>query len=47
MPVAWTKPWGDTGRVFYLSLGHDANACRNEQFAALLRRGSVWAGTPQ
>lgn len=45
MPVAWTKPWGK-GRVFYLALGHDANACRHETFQLLLRRGAVWAGTP-
>jgi uncharacterized protein len=42
MPVAWTKPWGQ-GRVFYLALGHDAPACRQEIFGELLRRGVVWA----
>jgi len=41
-PVAWTKPWGK-GRVFYLALGHDANACRNEHFKLMLTRGVVWA----
>ena len=44
MPVAWTKSWGD-GRVFYLALGHDANACQHEIFGTLLQRGALWAGT--
>ncbi|MCC6483944.1 MAG: ThuA domain-containing protein [Armatimonadetes bacterium] len=42
-PVAWTKSWGE-GRVFYLALGHDAPACRNEHFELLLTRGVAWAG---
>lgn len=42
MPVAWTKPWGQ-GRVFYLALGHDEKACRQEAFRALLPRGAKWA----
>jgi len=42
MPVVWTKEWGK-GRVFYLALGHDANACRNEHFQTLLVRGAKWA----
>ena len=46
MPVAWTKSWGD-GRVFYLALGHDAKACEHEIFGTLLRRGALWAGTPE
>jgi type 1 glutamine amidotransferase len=45
MPVAWTKSWGN-GRVFYLALGHDANACQHEMFGTLLQRGALWAGTP-
>lgn len=45
MPVAWTKSWGQ-GRVFYLALGHDANACQHEMFGTLLQRGALWAGTP-
>ncbi len=43
MPVAWTKNWGN-GRVFYLALGHDANACQHEIFGTLLQRGALWAG---
>ena len=42
VPVVWTKPWGN-GRVFYLALGHDAEACRDESFVSLLVRGSLWA----
>lgn len=42
MPVVWTKDWGQ-GRVCYLALGHDANACRHEMFRVLLTRGGVWA----
>jgi type 1 glutamine amidotransferase len=42
MPVAWIKPWGQ-GRVFYLSLGHDPQACANPHFATLLLRGAKWA----
>ena len=42
VPAAWTKSWGG-GRVFYLALGHDPAACRNETFAELLIRGSIWA----
>lgn len=45
VPVAWTKPWGN-GRVFYLALGHNPEACRHEMFRLLLQRGATWAGTP-
>ncbi|UCH34913.1 MAG: ThuA domain-containing protein, partial [Armatimonadota bacterium] len=45
MPVAWIKPWGK-GRVFYLALGHNPDACKHEMFRLLLQRGSKWAGTP-
>jgi len=44
-PVAWTKPWGK-GRVFYLALGHDAKACKQDVFRVLLQRGCLWAATP-
>ena len=43
MPVAWTKSWGQ-GRLFYLALGHNADACRHEMFKLLLQRGAQWAG---
>jgi hypothetical protein len=42
MPVAWTKLWGK-GKVFYLALGHNADACRHEMFRLLLARGAKWA----
>jgi len=45
VPVAWVKPWGG-GRVFWLGLGHDGDACKAEVFAELLKRGTVWAGQP-
>ncbi|HID95675.1 MAG TPA: ThuA domain-containing protein [Candidatus Latescibacteria bacterium] len=45
VPVAWTKSWGK-GRVFYLALGHDVEACHHEMFQLLLRRGALWAGMP-
>jgi uncharacterized protein len=41
-PVAWCHNWGN-GRVFYLALGHDAQACRHRVFTELLRRGTRWA----
>ncbi len=41
-PVAWTKIWGE-GRIFYLALGHNPQACRHEKFDKLLTRGSKWA----
>ena len=42
MPVVWTKEWGK-GKVFYLALGHDGNACKPEVFGTLLVRGCLWA----
>ncbi len=42
MPVAWTKPWGK-GRIFYLALGHNPQACRHDMFKLLLTRGGKWA----
>jgi len=42
MPVVWTKTWGK-GKVFYLALGHDPNACKAEVFETLLVRGCLWA----
>lgn len=41
-PVAWTKNWGQ-GRVFYLALGHDPQACSADIFGTLLCRGGRWA----
>lgn len=41
-PVAWCRQWG-SGRVFYLALGHDPQACRHALFTDLLRCGTRWA----
>ena len=46
IPVVWTKSWAE-GRVFYLALGHDPEACRNENFKMLLERGTLWAAGRQ
>ncbi len=46
VPVAWLKPWGD-GHVFYLALGHDEPACRDEHFQLLLQRGARHVGQSQ
>ncbi len=42
VPVAWTRQPGD-GRVFYLSLGHGAEAYGNPAFQEFLRCGMRWA----
>jgi len=41
MPVVWTKRWG-AGRVFYCSLGHQANIIAMPQVTEILRRGFLW-----
>lgn len=40
-PLAWTLDYGK-GRVFGYMLGHDVKACRDESFAKLLTRGTLW-----
>ena len=42
MPVVWTKLFG-LGRVFYNSLGHQANVVSLPQTLELMRRGFSWA----
>ena len=42
MPVVWTKVYGK-GRVFYNSLGHQANIMEMEPVLELMRRGFKWA----
>ncbi|UQZ83594.1 Trehalose utilisation [Paenibacillus konkukensis] len=42
MPVIWTKRWG-VGRVFYCSLGHQANIVEMPQVKEIMRRGLLWA----
>jgi type 1 glutamine amidotransferase len=42
MPVVWTKLFG-RGRVFYNSLGHNADVLAAEPCATIMRRGFAWA----
>jgi type 1 glutamine amidotransferase len=42
MPVVWTKRWG-AGRVFYNSLGHQANIMEIPQVKLMMRRGFLWS----
>lgn len=42
MPVVWTKRWG-VGRVFYNSLGHQANIIDMPVVKEIMRRGFLWA----
>jgi uncharacterized protein len=42
MPVLWTKLYGK-GRVFYSSLGHQANIVEAEPHLTIMRRGFGWA----
>ena len=42
MPVVWTKYYGK-GRVFYNSLGHQANLVESEPCLTIMRRGFKWA----
>ncbi len=42
MPVAWTKKWGK-GRVFYCSVGHNAEVTRQPEVLELVTRGMLWA----
>jgi len=41
MPVAWTKRWG-VGRVYYNSLGHQANIVDMPIVKEMYRRGFLW-----
>lgn len=42
MPVIWTKYYGK-GKIFYNSLGHQANIVEAEPCLTLMRRGFNWA----
>jgi type 1 glutamine amidotransferase len=42
MPVVWTKLYG-SGKVYYCSLGHQANIVTMPQTLELMRRGMLWA----
>ncbi|MGG1311992.1 ThuA domain-containing protein [Cohnella laeviribosi] len=41
MPVVWTKRWG-LGRVYYNSLGHQADIMEIPVVKELMRRGFLW-----
>ena len=42
VPVAWTKHYGK-GRVFYCSLGHQANIVAQPEVLTMVTRGMLWA----
>lgn len=42
MPVVYTKRWGE-GKVYYNSLGHQANIFDIPEAKELMRRGLIWA----
>jgi uncharacterized protein len=42
MPVVWTKNYGE-GKVYYNSLGHQANIVAMPEVSELMRRGFVWS----
>jgi type 1 glutamine amidotransferase len=42
MPVVWTKKYGE-GKVYYNSLGHQANIVAMPEVTELMRRGFVWS----
>ncbi len=42
MPVVWTKTWGE-GKVYYNSLGHQADIVAMPQVTEMMRRGFLWA----
>ncbi|MDF2669564.1 MAG: hypothetical protein K0R67_1870 [Paenibacillus sp.] len=42
MPVVWTKMYG-AGKVYYNSLGHQANIVALPPVLSLMRRGMLWA----
>ncbi len=46
MPVSWIKMWGK-GRVFYSSLGHDAEGVRQVETQELMKCGMLWAAEKQ
>ncbi len=41
-PVAWTRD-EESGRVFYLSIGHNAETYANPLYRRFLQRGAQWA----
>lgn len=45
MPVAWIKSFGN-GKVFYCSLGHNANEFTNPEFKAIILNGALFVTRP-
>jgi type 1 glutamine amidotransferase len=45
VPVAWAKQWGN-GKVCYIALGHNVEACRSGFFLKLLANAARWAAEP-
>jgi len=44
-PVIWVKPWGE-GKVFYMALGHNVEACQGPFFKDIFTGGVEWAVDP-
>jgi len=42
VPVVWKKMWGE-GRVFYSSLGHNAELAAQDEPLTIMTRGMLWA----
>ncbi len=42
VPVVWKKSWGE-GRVFYSSLGHNAEVAAQKEPLEIMTRGMLWA----
>jgi type 1 glutamine amidotransferase len=43
--MIWVSEKVDRG--VYISIGHDASICTNENFTILLRDSILWAATPK
>lgn len=46
MPVVWKRRWGK-GRVFYCSLGHNAQDFDVPEVKEIIKRGLIWASRSQ
>ena len=42
VPIAWTREQG-SGRVFYLSLGHNPSTLENGEWRTFFQNGAEWA----
>lgn len=43
-PMIWTNP--DYDRAIYIGIGHDVSACKDPNFAILMRDAILWAASP-